>query len=46
MKKKTYTAPAVIACTDAVQNTKLIGTVPADNGPGEGVSPGGIGFYL
>lgn len=44
---KSYTAPAVIASTDAVQNTKAVITPPGDGHPelSNGV-PGTVGFYL
>lgn len=46
MDKKTYTAPAVIACTDAVQNTNDVGSPPNDGGPGQFATPGSIGLSL
>lgn len=46
MNKKTYTAPAVIACTDAVQNTKEVGPQGGDEGGQEDLTPGSVGFSL
>lgn len=48
MKEKTYTAPAVVSCADAVQNTKAVSGLPRDGSaedPGDD-TPAAIGFYL
>lgn len=42
-----YTAPAVINCTDAVQTTKRILTPPTDSkATGSQEAPGSVGFSL
>lgn len=46
MENKTYTAPAVIACADAVHNTKGIPTDVSDGEDGHSSTPGSVGFSL
>lgn len=48
MKEKIYTAPAVVSCAHAVQNTKALIGPQTDGSPDDpgNVPPGSVGFYL